>query len=321
MIIIGAGMSGLLAGQLLQRHNTVRIVEAQGSLPNNHAALLRFRSPSVGDILGVPFKSVNMVKGYLPWQNPVADMMAYSRKCTGYYRSDRSILTAGLESHKRWIAPPDLITYLSRGLDISLKTVVNKSMLESWRNKPVISTIPLPVLLTMLELKPCLQFNYVLGLSISVDLGPTFDTYATLYIPDPARIFYRISITGSQLMLEYAYPGESLTTVREHKELLERRTFQEAADALKLLGVTNYQLVTAPEVRLQRYAKILPISNQERRSLIAHITEHFGIYSLGRFATWRPGLLLDDLINDVRVITKLMDDPYELRHFNMRQKA
>ncbi len=36
-------------------------------------------------------------------------------------------------------------------------------------------------------------------------------------------------------------------------------------------------------------------------------TDNFNIYSLGRFATWRPGLLLDDLVNDIRVIQKIAD--------------
>ena len=48
--IIGAGMAGLLAANML-RHRDPVILEAQKSLPNNHHALLRFRSSVVGDVL------------------------------------------------------------------------------------------------------------------------------------------------------------------------------------------------------------------------------------------------------------------------------
>ena len=37
-------------------------------------------------------------------------------------------------------------------------------------------------------------------------------------------------------------------------------------------------------------------------------SEKFGIYSFGRFATWRPGLLLDDLIHDLTVIRRLANE-------------
>jgi hypothetical protein len=51
--------------------------------------------------------------------------------------------------------------------------------------------------------------------------------------------------------------------------------------------------------------KILPIDEDIRRRFIMWASDNFGIYSLGRFATWRPGLQLDDLVNDVRVIQRI----------------
>lgn len=46
MLIIGAGMAGLLAANLLHRFNPT-VLEKAPSLPNNHAALLRFRSDEI----------------------------------------------------------------------------------------------------------------------------------------------------------------------------------------------------------------------------------------------------------------------------------
>ncbi|NDG64822.1 MAG: hypothetical protein EBY29_15370, partial [Planctomycetes bacterium] len=64
----------------------------------------------------------------------------------------------------------------------------------------------------------------------------------------------------------------------------------------------------------QPYSKILPIDEGERRKFIVWATDQHGIYSLGRFATWRPGLLMDDVVNDVRVIRKIIKNgSYEYR--------
>ena len=90
--IIGAGMAGLLAAQMLRRHYNVKVYERQKELPNNHSAVLRFRTPEVGNVLGIEFKKVQMVKTYIPEQSVVGDAISYSHKCTGRYSTDRSIL-------------------------------------------------------------------------------------------------------------------------------------------------------------------------------------------------------------------------------------
>ena len=59
--VIGAGLAGLLAGNML-RHRDPVIHEVQPSLPNNHSAVLRFRSSAVGDVLNIPFQKVKMIK-------------------------------------------------------------------------------------------------------------------------------------------------------------------------------------------------------------------------------------------------------------------
>src|SRR5262245_44457249 len=91
LIIVGAGMAGLLDARMIQHHKPI-VVESQASLPNNHSAVLRFASPIIGDVLGLEFKKVNLVKAALPWRNPVADAMAYSKKNLGSYHSDRSMV-------------------------------------------------------------------------------------------------------------------------------------------------------------------------------------------------------------------------------------
>jgi hypothetical protein len=142
--IIGAGLSGLLCANMLRRHD-VSIFEKQKELPNNHHAVLRFRTPEIGNILGINFKKVQMLKTYVPYSNIVADSLSYSRKVTGMYRSDRSIV-AGTVTAERYIAPPDLIDQMSKNVDI--KYGANYNFKDS--KIPTISTIPMPLLMDIL---------------------------------------------------------------------------------------------------------------------------------------------------------------------------
>jgi len=88
MIILGAGLSGLLAARCLQQFKPI-IIEKQSSLPNNHSALLRFRSNEIAQITGLPFKEVNVYKGVLTESGiitntpTIRDFNAYSIKATG----------------------------------------------------------------------------------------------------------------------------------------------------------------------------------------------------------------------------------------------
>ena len=65
MKIIGAGMAGLLAANMLRKHEPT-VIEAQSTLPSNHGALLRFRSPVVAEASNQHFQRVLITKG-LSW--------------------------------------------------------------------------------------------------------------------------------------------------------------------------------------------------------------------------------------------------------------
>jgi len=64
------------------------------------------------------------------------------------------------------------------------------------------------------------------------------------------------------------------------------------------------------KVKLQQYSKINYLTDADRHS--AEIfqmwaTINHNIFSLGRFATWRAGLLLDDLVSDVAKIANWIE--------------
>lgn len=317
--IVGAGMAGLLAGNLLKRHNP-SIFEIQPSLPNNHAAVLRFPSPRIGDSLGIVFRKVNLLKTYLPYKNKVADALAYSDKCSGYFRSDRSIIREAF-SEDRWIAPNDLIERMSEGLNISYEYNFQFFNDDNGGEKidferPVISTLPMPVLMRALKYPAPEIFNYVNGATIRATI-PRCEAYVSLYIPDPYYAFNRISITGDELIVEFAFPKllgprEDIPTEKRLEKVENASNFH-LAEACDVLGIEPKTL-TDLEFKSQKFAKIQPIDEALRRNFLQWATDEHNIFSLGRFATWRPGLLLDDLIQDINLIEKwATGDRYSMR--------
>lgn len=291
MKILGAGMAGLLAGAML-RNKCTGILEAQPELPKNHSAVLRFRSPIIDNTLNIPFKKVKMIKAVLPWENPIADMMTYSYKTNGTYRM-RSIISADGLISERFIAPDDFIEQLKERImvPISFGIKVEKEYFENQKNIPIISTLPMPTLMNLLEWKTKPEFKSISGSVITADLGDC-EAYCSIYIPHPQKAAYRISITGSKLLIEISHiKDEDIHALEQVKE------------ALIFLGMENAGFANI-QVKTQKFAKILPIDDNIRKRFILWATEHFNVYSLGRFATWRPNLLLDDLVNDVRQIQK-----------------
>jgi hypothetical protein len=277
--ILGAGMSGLLAANILRRHD-ITIIEKQKQLPNNHHAVLRFRTPEVGNVLGIPFKKVNMIKTYVPYVNEVADSLSYSRKVTGQFLSNRSIID-GTVIAERYIAPSNLIAQMAENVKI------NYDSFEYTDKLPHISTIPMPMLMNILDYPNIPTFKSIPGVVFTGRILDC-DAYVSVLFPDPNAPYSRATITGDNLIVEFPHVHEVPDSI-------------DLAFIYYHLGLHD-AVVTDVQIKKQDFFKIIEIDDAERKKFMRWATVNFNIYSLGRYSTWRPKLLLDDLIKDVRKI-------------------
>ena len=300
--IIGAGMAGLLAARLLKSKASVKVFARQETLPHNHNAVLRFRTNAVSEATGIEFRKVNMVRTSINHLNPVAASLSYSFKCNGTAASDRSIGKGTVEG-ERYIAPEDFIRKLASTADIQYSTDITedlgKVLSSGGRPAITISTVPMPVLMLALEYpgRVDVTFGHRKGSVVKATLANT-DAFVSLYDPRPWTGWSRASITGCELSIEFPMFDA------EHVKLDNR--FWD--DLMSQLGLSaDFIISKSIEIKSQTFAKISPIDNERRLAFIHWATDKFSIYSLGRFATWRPGLLLDDLVNDIKLIDRWTD--------------
>lgn len=306
MIIFGAGMAGLLAAHKLRRF-APRVIEAQSALPHNHDALLRFRSDAVSRATGIPFKEVEVVKciqlGNRTFSHPdIRCNNLYSRKVAGIYMA-RSI--SDLRPAKRWIAPDNFVEQLAAGVrqiefGKSAEDFILSNIKPSPGQKdlaPFISTIPMPLMMKIINWPKRPSFNSHQIFSLTAKLSSSVDLYQTIYYPDPDLIYYRASITGCNLIIELIdAPIEEVHSTSIINEVMNN------------FGLLPGDLVAGTsKLKKQTYGKIAPIDEDERQMFILALTDKYSIYSLGRFATWRQ-ILLDDVVTDIERIEDWVTD-------------
>src|SRR4051812_789256 len=192
-------MAGLLAGNMLRRLNPM-ICEAQPELPDNHSALLRFRSDSVSTATGIPFKKVRVLKAICREGNlynvaNLRDNNEYAFKVTGDVIV-RSILN--LDPVERYIAPHGFISDMAQSCIVDY----NSPMCEP---EECISTIPMPKLMDIVcwADKPEFRYRPITTVNITLE-DPIVDVYQTIYYPSDRYPYYRASLTGNLLTIEYA---------------------------------------------------------------------------------------------------------------------
>jgi len=285
MLIVGAGMAGCLAAIVHKESKVIDNVTPK----NTHQAVFRLRRPDIGDITGIPLKKVKIYKGI--WYHggfvePNPKMIAlYSRKVSDYI-SPRSITNVNDEI--RYIPPEDFHEQMFNMISdrFEERPLTEKIVKE---NDIIVSTIPIKAIAGILGKGLCAVTAYN-SIYVNKYYIENCDYYATVYYPHPEVLPYRATINGSTLTIESTYP------------LTDKSDIQPVFDSLGMLGVDINHTV---KNYVQPIGKLVPMDEKLRRKFITDITDEYGIYSLGRFATWR-NILLDDILKDIYVIGSLI---------------
>lgn len=295
--IVGAGLSGLIAAHAWP---TAQVLEAAPAPRNNHQALMRFRSDSVSRLTGIEFRKVLVRKGIFYGGKFVEPniMLAnlYAQKVIGRV-VDRSIWN--LQAAERFVAPESFYEELVQAVGNRVKW--GTVFVPEEKQGMVVSTAPLPIMLKRFSIQGAPEFRRA-GIRVRRWRVPNADVFQTVYFPDPDTPIYRASITGSLLIVE-----EALTKTEEEQPLSwVADAFGIDAETLNPLGVSE-----------QSYGKVDELPALERKRILYELTTKYGIYSLGRFATWR-NILLDDVVNDIVVIKRLLKSQ---THYETRKAA
>lgn len=304
--IWGAGLAGLVAAQAFQ--NATIIERREKSPEGTHKALLRFRSPAVGEFLGIPFRPVTVRKAVYSQDAFVQPTMKlanwYAQKVIGRY-ADRSIWN--LDTVERYIAPEDLVPQLLERFESRIEwgRSVNTRDVPGNSGVAVLSTLPMGFLETLLPLEfsgvPAFERQKI---AVKRWRVKGCDLHQTVYFPDINQPLYRASITGDLLIAEFIMSdrGTMAILIDSYYEDLFHNVF----------GFSPVDMVKLADVA-QEYGKIVPVDEGWRRNFVFQASQQFGVYSLGRFGTWR-NILIDDVLQDVNVIRRLLNtDSYGAR--------
>lgn len=288
MIVIGAGLAGLVAA--VSNFQRAKLIEAGSREQLLHRAVLRFRSKVVGDACGVDFREVVVHKGIVEdgefVQPTIRRANNYSRKVIGRL-ADRSIWN--LAPATRYVGPHDLIEQLIERVGDRIEWDTKIENITDVDDAHIISTAPMPVLKKLLGIEDNIDFAFS-PIVVNRFVIPDCDLFQTVYFPSIETPVYRASITGDLLIIESMRDSPSDNQLRE---------------VLSAFGIRYFEAQRKDTTR-QGFGKIAPIDEAWRRNFILQATLKHGVYSLGRFATWRSGVLLDDVLHDCSVIKKLI---------------
>jgi len=271
-------------------------------LPINHSAVLRFKTDVISKMIGIPFKKVRVQKGiwFEDANHQPTPMLTnlYSFKVLGSIQP-RSIMS--VDSVDRFIPPDNFQKQLAARCDIVYDSKI-EHIAEGLMNtrysaliySEVISTIPLPVMLKLCGLEAHdveLDYELIPIHTMTITIKDCC-SYSTIYYPALDMGIYRASINGNKLIIESTGPIE--INSRELKEVFES------------FGIHRSLITDVYSTAMQINGKLSDVPDRIRKDIIFQLTNLHRIYSVGRFATWRPKLMLDDIVEDVFVVRRLM---------------
>jgi hypothetical protein len=196
---------------------------------------------------------------------------------------------------------------MSMGAEISYNMSLSEYSIAN-TSGPIISTIPMPVLMKIVGWDEIPDFpkQKIYTIRATID-KPDCDIYQTIYYPDPTVPHYRVSVIGNVVICEAAVPIESKPAPHIMSILMDDFGFRPS----KITNITS---------STQEYGKIRPIDERLRKEFIFQMTTQHNIYSVGRFATWRQ-ILLDDVVDDVKVVEEFIRGKSDYARWMHSQKG
>lgn len=300
MIILGAGLSGCLAGIMNPDAKILEAKDRDSFLQSpEHKAVLRFRSDKISRITGIPFRQVQVRKSI--WCNGTEYRLPdirftnmYSKKVIGGYY-DRSIVN--LETVTRWVAPEDFHQQVLRQCGHRVQYGSKVSMIDKEQvalvdftsirrdGGPIISTLAMPLIAKILNIESPVNFSAGRRVHVTRFRVKNCDLNVSMYYPDDQYPVYRASLMRDLLSIEL---------IREPKDPNEARMCY--LEVLASLGIDGSDVSIVDEG--SQIGKLdYRLDDRTRKSWILKLTMDYNIFSLGRFAVWK-NILQDDVYDD-----------------------
>lgn len=276
-----------------------------------HDAIMRFKTPDVLNILGIPQKKITVKKAVLA-DYGIEDRAdfglqnQYSLKVTGTLTSRSIDFNNPVET--RYAADCDLNTELNKILKSHLNgpTIAPENFLYMAKRSAskFINTTPLSI-----YDKNICKGDDPLGMIKKIFVAKFLipvksDVYQTIYCPDMKMKTYRASIEP--------YKGETLLRMEMVNvdndwpliSLAKERDLLLEAFGLDSISKNKIKSISA---HTQSFGKLNTsmIDESVRKLAIVRLTRYFGVYSFGRYGTMRS-IGLDSMVNDLKVIDKLL---------------
>lgn len=300
MKIIGGGLAGLIAANMIP--DSV-VLERAPARTESHKAVLRFKSDSVAKVTGINFKKVMVRKAIVDGEDIINECNIrlgnrYAAKVSGIIDGEHSIWNLGHGT--RYIAPHNFYDLLVDRLESQGRIKFGVDV-QPPIGERCISTVPLNITLAQLGVGTSKFSTESKPIFVCiVALNGVSNIYQTLYFVKENFPVYRASITDNRLIVEMMHQPPTMGDC----QMVIEKVAAKFGLSLDMLGeVTTHH---------QKLGKILDLDPVVRRKILYDLTRQHGIYSLGRFATWR-NIMLDDVVDDVNKIQRLLTlDDYSL---------
>jgi hypothetical protein len=289
--IIGAGLSGLLAYNFFKNEEIVIFEKnKEENMKFNHNAILRTKNEEFPRMLGIDYEEVELEKNYLfenkLYLNTTIEMKNnYSMKVSD--RLFKRSLNKEYNSRKRFIFDISTINYdkykIVYGCNIDKRENLGDCDF-------CISTIPMNSAGKIFNINIKENFNMKDIFITLIYLNIDSELHQTICDCNDLSYIYRMTL------------NRRIITIESIGEIKERNIFE----GIKYFGL-SVNNISEIKNAIQKNGKIFEISDDIRKAFLLELTLKYNVYSLGRYAIWKPKLMLDDLLSDLYKIRKMMN--------------